>query len=293
MRVLIPGGCGYLGTQLSVHLVAKGWEVFIIDPEWFGNYLPDNENIHLVEDIPAVDAIVYLAGLTNDSQCEKHSEKAFDTNVVLFEEFVEKTWNIKNFVFLSSVAAYGNSRKRLTEKDTLNPTTIYGVDKRTCERYLKTSHRECTILRPAGVCGYSGRMRFDLTVNRMVRDAYFQKKIHIHGGNQYRPHVHIRDLIDTIIHFIETGKKGIYNVVHDNQTVLETARRVSSVIPCELVIEKRQDNRSYKVDWTKLEKLGLGCRRTIEEAAEDLYLRFREGYWTDAYSESSMNIISN
>ncbi len=288
MNIFLPGGCGYLGSQLTIHLLAAGHRVYIKDPGWFGCSMPDNEHVFRVEELPHnTDTVIYLAGLTNDTECAKNPALSVKANIEAFEELLLAYSG--PLIFLSSVAAYGNSRRAFLEKQELRPTTPYGECKKACEAMLGNNH---TILRPAGVFGYSARMRFDLTVNRMVRDAFFRGKIFVHGGEQYRPHVHIRDLIDAILFFVSTGKKGVYNVAYDNQTVMETAGRVQSVIPCEIVVEPRQDSRSYQVSNKKLERAGIICGRSVEAGARDMLARFKSGYWKDAYSDRSMNVPS-
>lgn len=289
MNVLVPGGCGYLGSQLVIHLLGAGHKVFVIDPGWFGCKLLDHVNLRQVEDIPSnVEAVIYLAGLTNDSMCEKKPDLATESNITFLKNFLVETKDIRPFIYLSSVAAYGNGSSPFLEKDPLNPTTVYGRHKKLCEQMLP---KGVTILRPAGVFGVSPRMRFDLTVNRMIRDAFKLGKIRVHGGSQWRPHVHIRDLIDTIIFFLTFQGGSTYNVAYDNQTVLETAERVQKLIPCEIEVSARTDNRSYQVSNKKLEREGIICGRTVESAAREMLARFKSGYWKDAFSDRSMNVL--
>lgn len=288
MRVLVPGGCGYLGSQLTISLLGAGHSVYVLDPGWFGCKLPDHSNLKKVDEVPeGMEAVVYLAGLTNDSECQKKPEEAEKANITEFEKFLWQTKDIRPFIYLSSVAAYGNSSIPFLERDPLKPTTVYGEHKKFCENMLPPG---VTILRPAGVFGPSPRMRFDLTVNRMVRDAFKQGKIHVHGGNQWRPHVHIHDLIDTILFFLTTKHSGVYNVAYDNQTVLETAERIKKVIPCEISMEARGDDRTYRVSSKKLERIGVICGRSVEAGAREMLQRFKAGYWKDCYSDQSMNI---
>ena len=286
MKICVPGGCGYIGSTLVPFLLSQDHEVTVVDTQWFGKgYLPDNENLTVIKgDISdasgTYDSVIYLAGLTSDSACRDYPEAAKKANSLSFNTFVPKV-PARRFVFMSSVAVYGNGLN-LDVHSSLRPTTPYGEFKKQCEEDL--SGLDAIIIRSAGVVGYAPRMRFDLTLNRMVRDA-FNGKITVNGGEQYRPHVHIRDLVDNLIK-AATGKlkPGVYNLVRENMTVSHSAMLVSKHVPCEVKFTERTDNRSYSV------KSNLPATRDLEEAIIDLHARFKEGYWINPHDPQYMNL---
>ena len=304
MKILLTGGCGYIGSALIPHVLANNHKVVCLDAQWFGNgFLPANENltIHkadlrdhdvLSHCLKGSAAVIHLAGMTNDNECRKNPEEAEAVNFGVFESLVKLSQNfgVKRFIFPSSAAAYGNSQYPLSEDHHLEPATAYGCFKRDCEAVLKDSRLRHFILRPAGVFGYAPRMRFDLTVNMMTAHAALNGEILVAGGEQMRPHVHIRDLIDVILRLLTANiESDTFNIVYANQSVLQSAKLVKGVVEKYLkkkvTIEtsERTDDRSYMVSAEKLRQvLSFECRRNIEDGVAELCRAFKEGRWQDA-----------
>lgn len=301
MKVLLIGGSGYVGSSLAIDLLCNKYKVTVYDAQWFGKGSPpDNENYKLIEGdirdhdklVDALrdqDAVIYLASLTNNDECNKDPALAFEVNEEAFVKVFAAAhrMKVKRFIYASSVAAYGNSSDLLTEETELKPTTLYGQGKKYCEEHLrKHSWDNWVIVRPASVCGYSPRMRFDLTVNKMVHDAFTKTRITVNGGQQTRSHVHIQDL-NRFYDFIlkmpgKTVFRQAFNVVSENQKVLDTAKTVERLIPgTRLEILDRSDNRSYMASGEKAKKLGFVTKKYVWDAAKDIYVRFQDGYWAD------------
>ena len=143
MNVMIPGGCGYVGAMLVPRLIAEGHRVTVYDAHWFGDgYLPDHQRLRVFRDdlrnadlfsqvCEGQDAIIYLAGLTNNDLYERRRSIGDAVNKAIFPFVVEtaKAAKIKRFIFASSVAAYGSSDHDATENDPLEPTTLYAKAK--------------------------------------------------------------------------------------------------------------------------------------------------------------------
>lgn len=167
---------------------------------------------------------------------------------------------------------YGiKSEENVYENMSLEPLTDYSKFKAMCEDVLfKNSDDEMcfTILRPATVCGYSPRQRFDLVVNILTNLAYNKSEITVYGGNQYRPNIHIEDMVDAYIHILEQPEdkinKKIYNVGFENYTVNDIAKLVKEVINDDIEIKKVQtmDERSYKINSDKIrEEIGFSPKK--------------------------------
>jgi nucleoside-diphosphate-sugar epimerase len=141
--------------------------------------------------------------------------------------------NVGRIIYASSVAAYGSSDKDATEATPLAPTTPYAEAKRDAENWLRMHGKGITcITRSASVCGYSGRMRFDTTVNKMTHDAIRYGSIKVNGGSQKRSHIHIQDLAQAYRILVtapaDVVAGQVFNLVGENQTVLETAQTVAN-----------------------------------------------------------------
>ena len=304
MKILVTGGCGYVGSALIPHLLANNYKIVCLDAQWFGNgFLPENENLTickadlrdhdlLAHCLKGSTAVIHLAGMTNDNECKKHPLEANAVNFGVFENLVKLSneAGVGRLIFPSSAAAYGNSNYPVSEDHPLLPTTDYGRFKRDCEEVLKASKLKYFILRPGGVFGYAPRMRFDLSVNMMTAHAALNGEILVAGGEQSRPHVHIRDLIDVILRLLTANiNSDVFNVVYANQRIELTARIVARTVEkwlkreISVMVSERTDDRSYLVSGDKLRQiLSFECRRNIEDGVGELCHAFKRGQWPDA-----------
>ena len=148
------------------------------------------------------------------------------------------------------------------------------------ERVLLSYSDDMTIqiVRPATVCGYSPRMRLDLSVNVLTRHAVKNKNITVFGGAQVRPNVHIEDITDAYIHLLENSEiKGIYNVGFENISILDIAEMVTKHCPAEIEITESNDPRSYRVNSDKFLSTGFKPKKTVEDAIQEIIAGFRDG----------------
>lgn len=312
MKVWVGGSNGYVGSLLVPHLLAEGYQVVGFDTQWFGDaYLPkDNDSLLLVKgdirDIPSVrksmegcDAVVMLACLSNDVSCNLDQQLSEEINIHAFEPVViaAKESGVKRFIYASSSSVYGiNDLPDVTEECELVPVTLYNRSKMECEKKLWPHHDDnftCIVVRPATVCGPAPRMRFDLTVNVMTRDAVCRGAVTVFGGTQKRPNLHIKDMVDCYKLLLKAPKQTVagqtYNVGRQNMTVMEIAQLISKTagellgkqIP--INVKGFSDNRSYKVNSDKIAKqLGFVPKHSVEDAIRDIVMRFQDGYWPDA-----------
>ena len=141
-----------------------------------------------------------------------------------------------------------------------------------------------TVIRPSTVCGYSPRLRLDLTVNILTNHAVNKGQITVFGGEQKRPNIHIQDMTDVYLFLLEQpGSKinrKIYNVGYENYRVREIAEIVNRSLGGDIPIKTTptDDNRSYHVSSRKIkDELGFESAHTIEEAVLDLKNAFEAG----------------
>ena len=129
------------------------------------------------------------------------------------------------------------------------------------------------IVRPATVCGYSPRMRLDVSVNMLTFQALKNKKITVFGGKQKRPNIHIDDIIGVYLFFVKNNsiKHGVFNAGFENLSILDIAKNISKRIDSKLLVKKNvSDNRSYNLDSSKLLKLGFKPKKNIYLAISEL-----------------------
>lgn len=303
MNVLIPGGASYIGAYLVPHILAHGHSVTVYDTLYFGSgFLPkDNGHLRVVkadvrdqkkwqEMCAGVDAVIYLASISREMLCQQKPELARQINVDCVEPDIRiaKDAGVKRFIYASSVAIYGSSDCALNESSPIRPTTIYGEGKARAEEALwKHASRDfvCTATRSASVTGYSPRMRLDLTINRMVHDAYRKGKITVEGGSQIRSHIHMKDICDFYLRLLDADNVAgeAFNVVAENHSVNYSAQMVSRIMDCNVEVKPRVDDRSYAIDGMKANRvLDFIPKRPIEHAVYDLRANFKMGMWPDS-----------
>ncbi|MCB4790661.1 MAG: SDR family oxidoreductase [Elusimicrobia bacterium] len=293
MNILLTGGCGYVGTLLTKALLDESHKVTVVDIMWFGNYLAEHKNLTVIkEDIRNTDkipmdgmeVILHLANIANDPCGELNSKLAWEVNALATMTLAEKAIKIgvKHFIQASSGSVYGvKDEPQVTEELSLVPISDYNKTKMISERVLISYMDKIpiSIIRPATICGYSPRMRLDLSVNMLTVQALANKKITVFGGNQTRPNMHIKDMIAVYLHFIKLGKKGtgIFNAGFENITILDIAKLVTKHVPAEIIVSESNDPRSYRLNSDKLLKTGFKPKFSVEDGIKDVIEAYKEG----------------
>ncbi len=287
MHILITGGCGYTGTLLTNDLISLGHNVTVVDIQWFGNYLMPRNNLIVkkidirdYQKIPlkGVDAVIHLASVANDPSVELNTKLSWEVNVLATQKLVENSVKnkVKQFIFASSGSVYGvKEEEEVTEELSLVPISTYNKTKMISERVLKSYENDIKIhcIRPATVCGFSPRMRLDVSVNMFTFQALKFKSMSVFGGNQIRPNIHIQDLINVYKHFISNPSLpgGFYNAGFENLKLIEIAKKVAKIIPSEIVInENNNDPRSYRQNSSKLFSTGFKKKFSVSDAIKEL-----------------------
>ena len=308
-KILITGGCGYVGSMLVPALVKNNFEVTVLDLQIFGNHINNISNkikfikgdirdIHLLKKIiPGHDSLIHLACISNDPSFELNPDLGKSINFDSFEPIVQisKNSTIKRFIYASSSSVYGiKKEKEVNEKMILEPLTDYSKFKALCEDILqKYSSPEfiTTTIRPATVCGFSHRQRFDVVVNLLTNLAYYKRQITVFGGNQLRPNIHITDMVNAYLNILNSNAKlinnEIFNAGYENQTVNELSSIVKSIIgeDVEVIKNHSDDNRSYHISSKKIsDVLNFKAKHTINEAVLDLKNAFENKIFNNTLS---------
>lgn len=296
MKVLVTGGCGYKGHVLIPKLLARGYEVISFDTQWFGNFLQPHPKLTIVkgdvrdiDSIPLdkVDCIIHLSSIANDPCGDLDPKLTWEVSALATMQLADKArrLGIKRFIYASSGSVYGvKDEPQVTEDLELKPISEYNKTKMVAERVLLSYSDDMVvqIIRPATVCGYSPRMRLDVSVNMLTMQALAKGRITVFGGTQVRPNIHIDDITDVYLHLIDHPEvTGIYNAGFENISILDIANRVAKHLPVEIVVTPSNDPRSYRVNSDKLLATGFKPKKTVEDAVSEIIEKYRSGELKD------------
>jgi nucleoside-diphosphate-sugar epimerase len=303
-----------VGSVLVLKLLRRGYRVRVLDLLLFGEHVLDEVRGHaglemvrgdlrnpdvVRRSVAGCDAAIHLACISNDPSFELNPALGKSINYDAFRPLVQaaRDAGIRRFIYASSSSVYGvKQEESVTEDLNLEPLTDYSKYKALCEDILREYQAPgftTVILRPATVCGYSPRLRLDLTVNILTNHAYTNGRIRVFGGSQYRPNLHIEDMTDLYLRLLELPDGSVagrtWNVGYENHTVLEIASQVRSVLAdrqIEIVQEPTDDLRSYRICSDRIRQdLGFVPSHTIAQAAHDLVAAFRAGKIPDSMSD--------
>lgn len=296
MKILVTGGCGYKGHVLVPKLLARGYDVAVIDTQWFGNFLEDHPKLTVIKgdvrdiesiNLTKIDTIIHLSSIANDPCGDLDPKLTWEVSALATMQLADKAKRngVKRFIYASSGSVYGvKEEPQVTEDLELKPISEYNKTKMVGERVLLSYQDDmCVqIVRPATVCGYSPRMRLDVSVNMLTMQALTKGVITVFGGLQARPNIHIDDITDCYLHLIDTpSATGIYNAGFENITILDIAKLVVKHAPAEIVVTESNDPRSYRVNSDKLLATGFKPKKKVEDAISEIVEKYKAGHLKD------------
>jgi len=278
MKVLLTGSEGYIGSLLLPLLQQSGHEVTRLDARYFkgcsvtplpvqpGVVEKDIRNLS-VADFVGFDAVIHLAGLSNDPLSELAHDLTWQINhqAAVQTGKLAQDAGVSQFVFSSTCSVYGYSDEEagdgfLTEASSLNPLTVYAKSKVSAEKDLDAL--ACpgfcvTHLRHGTAYGASPMTRFDLVVNNLVAWAHATGKVHLKSaGNAWRPLVHVEDICRSFVAALIPVRNQlpwrVFNigVTQDNMRILNLAEMVADEMAADVEFGPgaEPDNRSYRVN---------------------------------------------
>ncbi|MDC0525309.1 SDR family oxidoreductase [Pelagibacteraceae bacterium] len=306
MNFLITGGCGYIGSRVTQHLLKLKHRVLVYDSFWFGNSLKKHKNLKVIKgdvrnfdklNIRNIDTIIHLANVANDPTVELNPTLSWEINVLAAKIISDHAINnkVKKLIFFSSGSVYGlKKEKKVTEDLKLNPISVYNKTKMIAERVFLSfqDKMDITCLRPATVCGVSDRLRLDVTVNKLTFDGFYKGKIFVDGGKQVRPNIHIEDIVRIIDHFALSKKKfkhNIYNIGFENLSILQIANMIKDSLGAKIIINKSKDIRSYRQDSSRLLRTGFKPKYNVDYAIQQLTNYFKN-YKSTKFGINNFNL---
>lgn len=311
--VLVTGGAGYVGSDLTPLLLEQGYAVRVLDLYLYGDGALSRVRGHerlteikgdlrdkdlFAAAVKGCDAVIHLACISNDPSFELDPGLGKSINYDAFPHLVSlsKQAGVKRFVYASSSSVYGvKDEPEVTEDLSCEPLTDYSRFKVLCEGILLNEGSAGFIplvIRPSTVCGYAPRLRLDVVVNILTTHAWHNKAIKVLGGEQLRPNIHIRDMSEVYLQSLTSAREAIdgkvYNAGYQNYRVRELADIVRKIVGSDITVEvvPSNDNRSYHVSSERIRKgMGFTPQHTIEEAISGLCEAFAGGRVPNALSD--------
>lgn len=284
-KILITGGAGYIGTPVVKELLEKNLKIVIVDRFSFDgkslNSFVDNKNIQIIncdirddkiisENLKGVDTVVHLAALVGEAACKVSEEdtKSINYDATLNLCKLSKQNSVKKFIFMSTASSYGvQDVKEIADENTkLNPVSLYAKTKIDCEKSMLdkfSNDLDITIFRPSTVYGHSLRMRFDLILNHLIKDAIQKKEIKVFGPDMVRPLMWVGEPARVFSKIISDDtskyKSQIFNLGYnkENYRKIDIAKTVQENFFKDIkidIVEKDLDLRSYRLNFDKMKK---------------------------------------
>jgi len=320
-RVLVTGGAGYLGSVLVPKLLDSGASVTVFDCLLFGEAplapvanhprlsvvrgdIRDTDRVDALLAEGRFDAVIHLAAISNDPSSELDADLTTSVNRDALAHLMPaaKATGVKRFLYASSASVYGiKDVEDVTEALSLEPITLYAKYKAEGEAILNALVDDdfCGVsVRAATVCGWSPRLRLDLTINILTSHAITNGRIRVFGGAQMRPNIHIEDLTDFYVFLLDAPADVVsgraYNISRENATVMALAEmirdEVAPAIPIDVV--PTDDLRSYHLSARRVaEELGWHPTHTLQQAVADLKAAFSDGRIPDVGDPSYRNVV--
>ena len=321
MRVLVTGHRGYIGSILVPMLQRAGHDPVGLDSDLYRNSvyrampaaIPEMiKDVRDIEkrDLAGVDAIIHLAGLSNDTLGDLNPELTYQINHLASIRLAEmaKEVGISRYVFASSCSNYGAAADGMQDENaTLNPVTPYAISKVLVERdvaQLADDRFTPVFMRNSTAYGVSPKMRFDLVLNNLTAWAYTTGDILLKSdGTPWRPLVHIEDISLAAIAAMVAPAEAVHNQAFnvgqnaENYQIRQLADIVKDTVPnCDVkfVPGAEPDKRNYRVSFNKYTATfpAYLLRWNVRCGVQELYDSYKQtGLQKDLYESPKFNRI--
>jgi len=298
-KILVIGGGGYIGSMLIPELVKNEYYIRCFDrftsPEIISK-LKSNKNTEVIigdvrditlENFFGVDIVIDLVSLTKNLD---KKEEVIQINKNARQKIIEisKENGISQYIRISSSNVYGGNLKKNNEKEIPNPKTLHAKINLELDRYaisLNNSKFSVTVLRLASIFGDSVRMRWDQSINSMLKELHLKGKIEVKSKSSKRPFLHIKDAIEAIILVIKSRKEKvageIFNVGSDDQnySIEEIAKKIIEVTKenGNLIIHDEKDENSFTMDCSKIKKiLAFQIKHDLKYGINEIMVKLKQ-----------------
>lgn len=315
-KILLIGGSGYIGSIVAQQMINKNYNVISFDNLIYNNFigaisLIGNSNYSFINGdlnnfennlsiLQNVSDVVILGGLVGDPITKKYPKESDRINEFGIQKLFKllKLRGINKVIFISTCSNYGklSDQQFADENFELNPLSKYAIAKVNSEKKFlqieENNDYHPVVLRFATAFGLSPRMRFDLTINQFVAEAYFKKVIDVFDADTWRPYCHVMDFAKSIIKIIESPNEKvahqIFNIGNEKNNL--TKRDIVSIIKKYLpdtkvnYLENGLDARNYRVSFNKVKKyLNLEPQLDVDFGVVEILEALEQGLFNDLF----------
>ncbi len=321
-KILITGGAGYIGVPVIEELINKNLDIVVLDRFSFDEHslksFSKYENLKIIngdirdnnilsECLKNVDTVIHLAALVGEAACKISEEETksinFDATINLCQ--LAKKYLVKKFIFMSTASSYGvqDVNEIADENTKLNPVSLYARTKIDSEKSILDNFSEdldISIFRPSTVYGHSLRMRFDLILNHLIKDAIQKKEIKVFGPEMVRPLMWVGEPARVYSKIIKDDtskyKSQIFNLGYNNENYkkIDIAKTVQENFFKDIkidIVEKDLDLRSYRLNFDKMKKyFDLSPASDLLKESEIIIKNIKNNYYGDINSKKYYNV---
>lgn len=304
-NILLVGGAGYVGGAVTDELLKyKEYNLRIYDSLLYEEfYLKDIEFYHgdirdrkkLIKHLNWSDAVIWMSALVGDGACDINPKETIELNENSVR-WLSKKYN-KKIIFFSTCSVYGAQEGVLSENSKLNPLSLYAKTKLNAENFLKD--KNCSIFRLGTLFGIGdtySRIRMDLVLNALTIKAFFEKRLDVFGGEQFRPLLHVKDVARAVLLALKENDFSIYNLSHKNIKIKDLANKIKEntgknvkIITTQVMF---QDTRNYRVsNILSKKKLGFKTIYNIEYGIREIVNLAKSGRIRDFGNIRYTNVL--
>ena len=316
-KILILGSEGFLGSVLVPYLLKrKNIKITGVDKCFFGKnntntkkfkFYKKDYNLLSKNFFENFDIIVDLVNISNDPASELNKKFTYKTNYLNKIKLYNKIKNLNNlsrYVYMSSCSVYGNNKNLIKENSIPKPISLYSKLCLKYEQYLRDKKNiPYTIMRLGTLYGWSKRMRYDIAINKIIRDMVFLKKIEILGGTQLRFFCHNMFACKIINQIIFDDKKNthnkILNIGNFNTNIIKLSNKILKLTKLKKVNIHHEintiDKRSYEVSVSTSKKLNknLNFKKLTDKSILDTFKKIKNDKKPFSQKKITLTVYKN
>ena len=299
-KILILGSEGFLGSVLVPYLKReKNMHITGVDKCFFGannkkslnfKFIKKDYNLLPIKFFKSFNIIIDLVNISNDPASELNKKFTYQTNFLNKKKLYKKLENLRSlskYVYMSSCSVYGNNNNLISEKSKPKPISLYSKLCLKYEKHLKKKKKiPYTIMRLGTLYGWSERMRYDIAINKIIRDMIFLKKIEILGGTQLRFFCHNMFACKVIKQIIYDNKRLMFNktlnIGNFNTNIIKLSKKILHLTKLKKVNLYHElhtiDKRSYEVSVSTSKNLNknINFKKLTDDSIIDTFKKIKK-----------------